>query len=426
MAKKIRVGVFGGARGHTMINVLFDHPDAELVAVCDKYTPLLDRVKKEAEEHSINVATFENFEDFFNYDMDAVVLANYANEHAQYAIRLLRSGRHVMSEVLPSETMAQAVELIEAVEESGKVYTYAENYCYMNSTFDMWRRYLRGDIGEVMYAEGEYIHDCSSIWPGITYGERDHWRNRLHANFYNTHSLGPIMMITGRRPVSVVGFELPVKKRHGEVGHWHTAGVEMVTVDNGAVFKSVHGCLVREPGSFLTRVFGQKGSMESSPAFFWPDGKTPNIPNQHVWIEGEKLCRGEWDHYFPTQEIEKDFAEKFNGHGGADFYATHFFIEKILKNPEADKWAIDVYRAIDMGSCGILAYRSSLSGSVPIAVPDLRDKAQRDAYRNDNACTNPEVAGDQLLPLSKFDYPPIPDEVYEKVRQTWLAVKNAE
>ena len=163
MSKKIRVGVFGGARGHTMINVLFDHPDAELVAVCDKYTPLLDRVKKEANDHGISVATFENFEDFFNYDMDAVVLANYANEHAPYACRLLRSGRHVMSEVLPSETMAQAVELIEAVEESGKVYTYAENYCYMNSTFDMWRRYLRGDIGEVMYAEGEYIHDCTSI-----------------------------------------------------------------------------------------------------------------------------------------------------------------------------------------------------------------------------------------------------------------------
>ena len=32
---KLKIGVFGGYRGHTMINVLFNHDDAELVAVCD-------------------------------------------------------------------------------------------------------------------------------------------------------------------------------------------------------------------------------------------------------------------------------------------------------------------------------------------------------------------------------------------------------
>ena len=48
MEKKLKIGVFGGARGHTMMNVLFAHPHAELVAVCDKYQPLLDRVSEEA------------------------------------------------------------------------------------------------------------------------------------------------------------------------------------------------------------------------------------------------------------------------------------------------------------------------------------------------------------------------------------------
>ena len=32
-----------------MIQVLLHHPDAELVAVCDKYQPLLDKAKAEAE-----------------------------------------------------------------------------------------------------------------------------------------------------------------------------------------------------------------------------------------------------------------------------------------------------------------------------------------------------------------------------------------
>ena len=141
MKNKIKVGVFGAYRGKTMIDVLVYHPNAQLVAVCDKYRPLLDEAGKLADKAGIKVALYDNFEDFYNHDMDAVVLANYATEHATYAIRLLKSGRHILSEVLPCETMAQAVELIEAVEESGKVYAYAENYCYMDQTFEMWRRY---------------------------------------------------------------------------------------------------------------------------------------------------------------------------------------------------------------------------------------------------------------------------------------------
>ena len=48
MEKKLRIGVFGGARGHAMMEVLFEHPHAELAAVCDKYQPLLDQVAEEA------------------------------------------------------------------------------------------------------------------------------------------------------------------------------------------------------------------------------------------------------------------------------------------------------------------------------------------------------------------------------------------
>ena len=79
-----------------------------------------------------------------------------------------------------------------------------------------------------------------------------------------------------------------------------------------------------------------------------------------------------------------------------------------------------------MGICGILAYRSILNGNVPVQVPNLRNKEERDAWRNDNACTDPAVAGDQLLPLSAYGEQDLPDEVYENVRQLWLSGKNAE
>ena len=63
--KKLNIGVFGGGRGSAMIDVLFAHPDARLAAVCDKYEPLLTRVRKKAAERGVEVACYNNFEDFY-------------------------------------------------------------------------------------------------------------------------------------------------------------------------------------------------------------------------------------------------------------------------------------------------------------------------------------------------------------------------
>ena len=427
MAEKLKIGVFGAYRGMTMINVLLKHPDATLVAICDKYRPALDNAGKAAKEAGLDVALYENFEDFFLHDMDAVVLANYANEHAPFAIRLLKSGRHVLSEVLPCETVQQGIDLIEAVEESGKVYAYAENYCYMWHTFEMQRRYEKGEIGDVMYAEGEYIHDCASIWPSITYGEKDHWRNNLHPNFYNTHSFGPIVTITGHRPVQVVGFVTqhndtvkPLGLKQGEV-----AAIEIVTLDNGAIVKSVHGHLKREPGSVNYEVYGTRGSMESER--FPASGREGKPAELHFYQEGDKLCIGENESYVPENHVSAEMARKFSSHGGADFFPTHFFIEKILGNPEGEKYSIDVYTAVDMGLCGILAYRSVLYGNKPYKIPNFRNREERDAWRGDIKCTNPKIAsGDDLLPCNPAGNKEYPDSVYEEVRQIWLSGKNAE
>ena len=411
MEKKLRIGVFGGYRGKVMIDILCKHPQAELVAVCDKYQPLLDVVKKESEEKGIKVALFNNFDDFIEYDMDAVVLANYATEHAPFAIRCMRKGMHVLSEVLPCQTMAQAVELIETVEETGKVYAYAENFCYSRYTFEMWRRYEEGDIGEVTYCEGDYIHDCTRIWPRITYGERDHWRNRLYSTFYCTHSIGPILTTTGRRPVQVVGFNTPYDQGSIGLGAPLNAGIELITLDNGAIARSAHGGLKREPCSYNYVFYGTKGMMET--------GRQPENKQYNCYRESDRLCIGDWTKYNPEAQDAKELAQYFPGHGGGDLYPTHYFIQKILGNPEGEKYSIDVYQAVDMGICGILAYRSILNGNIPIKVPNLRNKEERDAYRNDHACTDPDVAGDQLLPIASQKFPRIKDEVYEYVKGIW-------
>ena len=411
---KIKVGAFGAFRGITMITVLADHPDAELVAVCDKYEPLLQQVRDLAAAHNIEVACYTDFEEFFKHDMDAVVLANYANEHVPYAIRLLDSGRHVMSEVLPCANMAEAVALIEAVERSGKVYTYAENYCYMWHSFEMWRRFKSGELGEFHYGEGEYIHDVASIIPGITYGDRNHWRNHIVPNFYCTHSAGPLIAMTGLRPVAVTGFVLPNLDKGFVQGRTYgsRAGIEMIRMENGGVIKSMHGALKIERdhgrGNVNFQIFGSEGAIES---------ERVGEELLHVYKETDHSCHGTFEHYHPEKFIEPELAMGAQTHGGSDFYPTHFFIQKILGRPEGE-WAIDVYQAVDMGICGILANRSAVMGGTTIPVPDLRDPAQRELYRNDT--TIDAQPFDPADPLNFGPNPNIPDEVYENVRHIWL------
>lgn len=413
MQKKLRIGVFGGFRGNTMIEALLHHPDAELVAVCDRYEPLLKQAAEKSRALGKEIACFRNFDDFIAYDMDAVVLANFATEHATFAIRAMNAGKHVMSEVLPSQTMAEAVELIETVERTGLVYTYAENYCYMDKTFEMWRRYQAGDIGEVTHASCEYIHDCAECWIDLTYGDKDHWRNHLCPTFYCTHSLGPILMMTGRRPVQVVGFENPPIEEFYHLGHagGHPSGIEMVTLDNGATVQSIHGPLKREPAHTTYEVYGTRGYL----------GSVADDAHVTCYIEGEKTCHGHSETYQPQSfvAVEQKENSHLSTHAGSDFYPTHFFIEKILGRPDG-KWAIDVYQAVDMGICGILAFRSILNGNQPVKVPNLRNPAERDAYRNDRACTDPKVAGDQLLPCSSYPEREISEEESKALREKWL------
>lgn len=151
--KKVKIGVLGAGRGEMMIKYCAHAENAELVAVCDHNAYFLNHVKEKLQ--AVNVTYYSEFEEFLQHDMDAVVLANYATEHAPFAIRCLQAGKHVMSEVLPCQTLAEAVALVEAIEQSDKIYAYGENYCFMPAPREMRRLYREGQLGEFEYGEGE-------------------------------------------------------------------------------------------------------------------------------------------------------------------------------------------------------------------------------------------------------------------------------
>jgi predicted dehydrogenase len=407
--KKVRVGVLGGFRGGSMIKYANVAKNAELVAVCDKLPQVLERNKQVYGEDGITY--YDNFEDFIKHDMDAVVLANYANEHAPFAIRCMKAGKHVFSEVLPVQTMKEAVELIECVEETGMIYAYGENYCYMPGPYEMKELYRAGKIGEFEYAEGEYIHNCETIWPNITYGDPDHWRNNLYSTFYCTHSLGPIVHITGLRPVKVTGFETSKNERNLRVGCKASIfGIEMVEFENGGIAKSCHGGLYK--GSIWYTMYGSKGRMETVREDADIDGMVKRLFTNFDDEDGAYDTTKKSD-YTPVRDMD-DVAKDF-GHGQSDFYSMYHFIRKIQGYADAD--IIDVYEAMDMFLPGMFAYRSILAGGVPMDVPNLRNKEEREKWRNDTHCTDKNVAGDQLLPCNSKGNPEIPPEVYENMRK---------
>ncbi len=407
--KKVRIGVLGGYRGTSMINYCKRADNAEVVAICDNNPDILEAQKEHAV--GLNVTFYDNFNDFIKHDMDAVVLANYAHQHAPFAIAAMNRGLHVFSEVLPCQTMKEAVELIETVEKTGMIYAYGENYCYMPATTEMKKRYGAGEIGELEYAECEYIHNCESIWPSITYGDKNHWRNNKYSTFYCTHSLGPIIHSTGLRPVSVVGFESVKTERNLRVGAKSGQfAIEMVTLENDAIVKSTHGNLYTN--SIWYAAYGSKGSMECGREAA-KDGHIRRLFLTNTPFSGDYKNK-------TRQDLDlTDNSEKVKGfgHGGSDFYSMWHFIEKIKGNPDAD--IIDVYEALDMSLPGMFAFRSILKGGASVQIPNLRNKDERDAWRNDPACTDPEVAGDMLLPTFSKGTPDIDDGVYEHVKTLW-------
>ncbi len=410
--KKVRVGVLGAHRGRTMIDYCKQASNAEVVAVCDKAPYELDKVRRDAGD--LPIAYYESFDEFIKHDMDAVVLANYANEHAPFAIRCLKAGMHVFSEVLPVQTLKEAVELVEAVEESGKIYAYGENYCYMEAPREMRRLYREGKIGEFEYGEGEYVHHCEPIWHEITYGEADHWRNNMYSTFYCTHSLGPILHATGLRPVSVTGFESSNNARRWRQGsRAGSYGIEMVTLENGAIVKSIHGGLYKNNISYV--MYGSKGRMESAREDAQM-GMHDRIYVNADETEADYEHPGKIETYLPA---ERDTAAAGYGHGGSDFYSMYYFIERILGDETAD--VIGVYEALDMCLPGHFAFRSILENGKSMEIPNLRNPEEREKWRHDTACTDPHAAGDMLLPTCRGGTPDIPMSVYDAVREHWEA-----
>ena len=406
--RPIKVGVVGVGRGMTFARGA-KTVGMELVALCDIWE---EKLKKVGEE--LNVPTYTEFDKFLEQDMDAVVLANFFNEHAPFAIKALEAGKHVISETSCNATVADGVALCRAVEKSGLVYMLAENYPYMKFNQEMRKLYRQGEIGEVTYADGEYNHPMDArnrlrISPG-----KNHWRNHIPPTYYNTHALAPLMYITDTMPKKVNGLSITCREIDKETMRVRDPGsVILCRMDNGAVFRLFGLSL---PGhSTWYRLHGAKGAMERirSSAHYASD----KIRIWHeAWdIEPGKVIEKE---YIPEWPEHAELAQQA-GHGGGDFWTNFYFAEAIRTGEQP---YLDVYRGVAMSTVGILAWKSALQDGIPFNVPDFTSENERKKYENDKWSPFPEDAGPgQPLPsiLGKIE----PSEEAKKLaKEVWSGI----
>ena len=404
---KVRFGVLGAGRGQSVMRYCGISDNAVLTAVCDSDPRCLADAKKNFGE---GVSYYSDFDAFLKEDMDVVVLANYANRHAPFAIKAMNAGKNVLSELLPVQNMKEAVELVETVERTGKLYMYGENCCYMPAPKKMRRLFKEGRMGAFQYGEGEYLHNCENDWYRHCHSDEAHWRNNMSAFYYCTHSLGPLIHISGLRPVSVTGFEAPFNKKMYRMGaKAGPFGVEMVTLENGAILKSLHG-VGSVKYSLWYSVQGDMGVLESARNIAGPEGV------QTMLMQGDRV-EGSDDGLWTDTNLSDGLTELAEGfdHGGGDYYLLYNVCEAVKGNRQAD--VIGVYEALDMFLPGMFAYFSVLDGGRPQTIPDLRKKEERDRWRSDTRCTDPAVAGDQLIPSYSKGNPAIPHEIYDGMRE---------
>lgn len=372
--KKIRFGIFGLGRGSTYFdNVTVN--GGEVVAVCERDEKKL----AEALEYlGDGTKGYKDFDEFINHDMDAVFIANCFHEHTPFVIRALEKNLHVLCECTSNATMGEGVQLVRAARKSKGMYMLAENYPFMLFNQEMKRVYGGGTLGKVLFAEGEYNHPFNlddeethiSIRP---YAK--HWRNYLPRSYYITHSLAPLMYITGSVPKRVTAF--PVYSpfdEHSVVGSvvGDRAAVMTTLNDDGSVFR-VTGCAAFGAHGNSYRICGQNGQIENVRG---TDGKVMLRYNSWQIPEGMK----EINFYSPEWEaVDKELAEKA-GHGGGDFFVIKEFFDCIRNGR---KPVFDEYFATTMASVAILAHRSILENGKPYDIPDFRKEEDCAEWEND-------------------------------------------
>lgn len=172
---RVRVGVVGsgGIFQGAHLPAYPDIAEAKLTAICDVSETVLrmaekrirsiyqDRIQRAREENNVELSerlmgdleelkTYLSFSEMLSKeDLDLVDICTPTKFHSQIAIEALKNGVNVMCEKPMARTYLECLEVIEAVEDSKKLYQHNENWLHHPSWYNAKKFIESGAIGEV-------------------------------------------------------------------------------------------------------------------------------------------------------------------------------------------------------------------------------------------------------------------------------------
>lgn len=364
MTEKVRVAIAGLGFGAEFIPIYQAHPDAELVAVCQRSQDTLDRV---ADTFGVPRRYTGYDEMLRDPDIDAIHINTPIPAHAEHSIAALEAGKHVACTVPMATTLDECRAIVAAVRESGKRYMMMETVVYSREFLHVQDLVDDGTIGRIQFLRGAH-HQEMAGWPG-------YWEG-LPPMHYATHAVSPVLTLAGSLAESVVclgsGRIAPsLQARYGSPFAVESALIRLRDSDVGAEIARSLFETAREYVESFT-VYGDQATFE------WE--QTQGVG--HVLHVGEMPKRIEVPDFahrlpaeiapFTTRGVYDDEHEHLSfiqgsGHGGSHPHLAHEFVRSIVEDRAP---AIDEVTAANWTSVGICAHESAMRDGARVTIPD--------------------------------------------------------
>ena len=204
----VRVGFVGlGMRGPWAVMRFAHIPGVEIVALCDYEEGRAEACQKYLRDAGLMPADIyfgeKGYEELCKRDdIDLVYVATDWNHHFPVAKFAMENGKHAAIEVPSAMNLEQCWSLIDLSEQTRLHCFILENCCYDYYEMNALNMAQDGVFGEVIRAEGAYIHALDAFWGSYWKDPADndvdnlHWRLKYNmenrGDLYATHGLGPV------------------------------------------------------------------------------------------------------------------------------------------------------------------------------------------------------------------------------------------
>jgi len=403
----IRVAVVGGRRGATFAHSAQSLADkVTLAAVCDTNEKVLEPWRTQG------VRCYNDYAKLLEDDaIDAVCLATPMRLHARQALEAMAAGKHVLSEVAAACTMEECWDLVRAVERGSLTYMMAENCCFWRDAMMVGEMVRRGVFGELISAEGDYLHDCRELLLDAdgTINWRGESRRDDFCNDYPTHSLGPVCKWLGINETDGLAttatwnsgsFATAAYMRRNlgaehalcEPTQWRLPDhvVTLIRTRRGVLVKHCLDHSSPRPGA-VPEIAGaaptvarrshstNRYALQGTHAAF-TSNITPDL-EPLIWIEDRSPTKAngiaeEWEPlYTYADEFEHPLWRQYGheaikaGHRGGDYFLLMEFADAII---EGRPPLIDVYDAVTWSSIMPLSAISLQNNNMSVEVPNFK------------------------------------------------------